>query len=221
MKRLNRYQLCATLCIAIFIISVSVCILSRDRKAYRYSLDKYYDRLSETEKTELGLTKDEMISCYDELADDVTSFFEKSYQQKEHEIAAVNVDRLTAINKYVRGAWLIAIFSAVGFVYCFIVLSRRRLYMPLAYGTAVSAFFTSLLAFFYMLSKRALIKGVRKMILYKNYDYFVSGDIVRKIIPPSFARALLGKFLMIEATVMLLFFIAHLIVVRSGRPHKF
>ena len=221
MKRLNRYQIFATLFIAIFIVSVSVCILSRDRKTYRYSVNKYFDSMSSEEKQSLKLDREEMTDCYNELADKVTSFFKKDYQLSEHDISAVNVDRLSAINRYIRGAWLIAVFSAIGFVYCFIVLSRRRLYMPLAYGTAVAALLTSLMTLRYMLSKRALIKGVRRMILYGKYDYFVSGDIVRMLIPPGFARALLVRFFMIEATVILIFLLVHWIIIRSGRPHKF
>ena len=221
MNRFNGYQICATFSIAIFIVSFSICILSLDRHGYRISVDNYYKTLSDTDYASGELTKGQLKLCYDILADKVTGFRSQDYQIPGYEVSAVNTDRLKALNKACRAAWMIAVISFVTFVYCFILLSKRRLYMPLAYGSAFATLLTSLGALMILLSKNTLLRGIRNMILYKNYSYFVEGDIVRRIITPDFARILAIEFLVIDLVVILVFVIVNLLVKLSGKPHKF
>lgn len=221
MNRFNKYQICATLCIAIFIVSFSIGVLSRDRKVYRIALDNYYVDIEEEEYANGELTKHQMKLCYDIIADKTTSMKSGSYDIPGYSISAVNIDRLKSINTAVRAARMIAILSFVGFVYCFILLSRRRMYMPLAYGSAFATLLTSLGALVILLAKKGLLKGIRDMILYNNYSYFVEGDIVRRLLIPDFARMIGIEFLMIDLFVILVFAVANYMIKRSGRPHEF
>lgn len=221
MNKFNRYQICATLCIAIFIVSFSICVLSRDRHGYRISIDNYYDTIGDSDYASGELTKGQLKLCYDILADEVTSFKGSDYSVPGYSISAVNIDRLRAVNKVCRAAWMIAVISFVAFIYSFILLSKRRLYMPLAYGSAFAAFLTSLMALIILISKNPLLKGIKNMILFKNYSYFVEGDIVRRLIPPSLARVLGIEFLIIELIVIMVFVFLNYLVKRSGRPHEF
>lgn len=221
MNTFNRYQLCATISIAIFIVSFSICVLSRDRRAYRISVDNYFESLSDSEYVSMGLKREQLVLCYDILADEVTSFKGSGYEVPGFVISAENIDRLKRINTACRAAWMTAVISFVAFIYCFILLSRRRLYMPLAYGSAFATLITSILALVVLLSKNPLLKGIKNMILYRNYSYFVEGDIVRSLFVPNFARILIAEFLIIECIVIMVFVIANYLIKRSGRPHEF
>lgn len=221
MNRFNKYQICATLCIAIFIVSFSIGVLSRDRKVYRIALDNYYEDIEEDEYASGELTKHQMKLCYDIIADKTTSMKSANYDIPGYSISAVNIDRLKSVNTAVRAARMIAMLSFVGFVYCFILLSRRRMYMPLAYGSAFATLLTSLLALTILLAKKGLLKGIRDMLLYNNYGYFVEGDIVRRLLIPDFARMIGIEFLMIDIFVILVFALLNYMIKRSGRPHEF
>ena len=221
MNRFNKYQIWATFCIAVFIISFSVGVLSRDRHGYRLCIDKYYNAIIDTDYAQGELTKGQLKLCYDLLADKVTSFSKHDYQLPGYAVSAENVTRLKAINRVVRASWMIAVISFVGFVYCFLLLSRRRLYMPLAYGSALAALLTSVGALIMLLSHNSLLRGIRNMILYRNYGYFVDGDIVRRLLVPDLARVLGIEFLIIDFIVIMIFVLLNQLIKRSGRPHEF
>lgn len=236
MDRYKKYQCMASVCVAVFILSAALCILVMDRKVFAlcmsradnmYAVSAEADAGTETDASGIGTTDGVVMSefeiqmNYRQLADDFSSFWKNKYEISGYELTAANTDKLNHLKWYYRFAWIFAVFSFAGAVYCFVILSKRRLYMPFLYGGALAAFLTSIQAVVLMVSDAPVASGLRRMILQEDYSYFSEGDILRTLFPPEFARYQAFAYLLIVFGLILLMALIRGIIVFRGRPHRF
>ncbi len=224
MKKYNKYQIIATICIALFIISFSLCILAMDRHVYGWCYEDYVDTLHETYGEEIGdkaLSKFEAEQNYNQLADGFTKFFGSDYPDTSYDITKENIEKLNKLKGYYRLAWIVVVLSIVGMVYSFRELSRVRMYMPLLYGGILASFLTVLNAVIIMLSGSDTLTGVRNMVMHGDYSYFSDMDLIRWILPPDYGMALAFAYLCIVFILIILAVLIRAIIIFCGRPHKF
>ncbi len=220
----------ASVYVAVFILSAALCILVMDRKVFALCpnhADNLYAVSTGTDVSATGTTDGVVMSefeiqmIYQQLADDFSSFWSKNYEISGYEITAANTDKLNHLKRYYRFAWIFAIAGFVGTVYCFVILSKRRLYMPFLYGGALAAFLTSIQALVLMVSDAPVASGLRRMILQEDYSYFAEGDILRTLFPPEFARYMAFAYLLLVFGLILLMALIREIIIFRGRPHRF
>ncbi|MDE6024263.1 MAG: hypothetical protein K2G45_02315 [Lachnospiraceae bacterium] len=224
MSKYNKYQIIATICIALFIINFSLCILVMDRHVYGWCYEDYVDTLMETYGENLGdkaLSKFEAEQNYNQLADGFTKFFGNNYSDTSYEITKENIEKLNKLKGYYRLAWVVVVFSIVGIVYSYRELSRIRMYMPLLYGGILASVLTVLNAVIIMISHSDTLTGVRNMIIHGDYSYFGDMDLIRWILPPDYGMALAVAYLCIVFILIILAVLIRAIIIFCGRPHKF
>ncbi|MBQ8924248.1 MAG: hypothetical protein IJ053_05580 [Lachnospiraceae bacterium] len=228
MDRYRKYSFGATICVALFIISFAFCVLCMNKTVYEKCLENSVSQieadngLSDT-VTEIttGLKDFEAKANFDKLNDDFKSFFKSKYELIGYELDEFNVDRLNHIKNLYRLAWVITIITFIGMLYSFIILSKRRMFMPFLYGGVLAAFFTSLNAFSFIRSDREFWVAARDMVFGENYSYFSDNDIFLKIIPPEYARWMAVAYLMMVAVLILIMVLVRWFILFLGRPHKF
>lgn len=218
MDKYKKYQLIASICVALFIVNFSICILAMNRSVYKVCADNYDFAPNEGAAAITGF---EARLNYEQLADDFTSFFKSDYSLPGYEILGANTERLNALKTYYRWAWIISILSFAGAVYSFIILSKRRYYMPLLYGGVLSALMTSVNAFILLKSDNEVCRGIRNMVLNSDYSYFKDGDIITRLMPDDFAMWMALAYLLIVFLLILVMVLIRLFIIYCGRPHKF
>lgn len=194
----------------LFIVSFALCLLVMNRSVYR--------RCAEDNE---NITRFEAELNYEQLADDFAAFFKSDYELPGYEILDVNKNRLNDMKAYYRLAWVISILTFAGAVYSFVILSKRRYYMPLLYGGVLAAFLTSLNALILLKSDRPIPEGIRNMILRSDYGYFAEGDILTKLLPFDFARNMALAYILLVFVLILVMVFLRLFIIYCGRPHKF
>ena len=229
MDRYKKYSFGATICVALFIISFAFCVLCMNKTVYEKCLDGSSSRIEEdngnsdtaAEDTTYEIKDFEAKANFDKLSDDFKSFFKSKYELIGYELDEFNVDRLNHIKNLYRLAWIIAFISFAGMIYSFVILSKRRMFMPFLYGGVLAAFITSLNAFLFIRSDREFWVAARNMVFRADYSYFSDKDILLKILPPEYARWMAVAYLMMVALLILVMVLLRWFIIFLGRPHKF
>ncbi len=222
MNRYTFYQIIASFCVAIFIVSTALILMCFNRSIYSRCYEDYYNNQTEA-KAEMGdmLSAFEAQLNYEHLADDFTGFFENEYEFSGYDILDTNVARLKELKFIYRLAWVLALVSLGLGIRSFVVLSKRRQYMPLIYGGTLAAFLTVLNTFFVVSAKDGVLFSLRNMIFKGDYSFFFEGDILRGMLPPDFARMLLLAYIAIVFILILAMVLVRWFINYCGRPHKF
>lgn len=229
MNKYRKYQYIATFGVAFFIVSFALCLLVMNRSVFERCVQDYEARFpmgnegTQEHASEAVVTMSafEMQLVYEQVADSFSSFWGRTYPVTGYEISSKNVDRLNRLKGYYRLAWIVAVVSFFGTVYSFIILSKRREYMPFLHGSVLAALFTSLNALRIMSSKRELLSGIRRMVLHEDYSYFADGDVLQVILLPELARNLALVYILLVFVLILIMVFIRFIIIFSGRPHKF
>ncbi len=224
MDKYRKYEITAAICVAIFIVSFSLVLLVSNRSVYGLCYDKYYEDLTEIYGDNIGdkaLTPLEAKENYEQIADGFSSFFKSDYSGVSYKLSERNVKLLNRLKGYYRFAWIVSIISLSGAIYSFIILSKRRNYMPLLTGGLAASFLTVFNAFVIVMSKGSTLSGVKNMIMCGDYSYFPDADVIVWCMPPKFGMWLALLYLGIVFGMILLAALIRLVILFLGRPHKF
>ena len=224
MDKYRKYEIAATICVAIFIVSFSLCLLVSNRSVYGLCYDKYYEGLTEIYGDNIedkALSPLEAKQNYEQIADGFSSFFKSDYSGVSYKLSERNIKLLNRLKGYYRFAWIASIISLAGAVYSFIILSKRRNYMPLLNGGLVASFITVFNALVIGMSKGSTLSGIKNMIMYGDYSYFPDADTIVWCMPPKFGMGLALLYLGIVFGMILLAALIRCIIAFWGRPHKF
>lgn len=189
MDKYRKYEITAAVCVAIFIVSFSLVLLVSNRSVYSLCYDKYYEELTEIYGDNIGdkaLAPLEAKENYEQIADGFSSFFKSDYSGVSYKLSDRNVKLLGRLKGYYRFAWIASIMSFAGAIYSFIILSKRRNYMPLLTGGLAASFLTVFNAFVIGMSKGSTLSGVKNMVMYGDYSYFPDADVIVWCMPPKF-----------------------------------
>lgn len=217
MNKYKKYEFLATICVMAFILSMALVVLTKNKSIYTFTLN--HSSVSQTEVS--GMSDFELKVGYEQLADDFSSFWKKGYEVSGYTIAKANVDKLNALKAYYRAAYVFVIISFITGVYCFIVLSKCRLYKPFLYGSALAVFVTSLEALIIMRSDRPVLLGIRNMVLKEDYSYFADGDVLKTLLLPEYARFLALSYIALVFIMILIMVLIRGFIIFRGRPHRF
>ncbi len=233
MIKYKKHQFFASIWVAIFIVSFSLCLMVMNRSVYSKSLgemdtiflENYLEFKSISKQIDDRINRDittyEMEMDYRYLAEDFSSFFKIKYDSMDYDIKPDNIDKLNSLKAYYRTSWLFAVVSLTGMLYSFNILRKGRYFSSLLYGSLISVFITVINAFRFFMSDKTVISGLRDMVLYKDYSYFIEGDMLLVFIPPDFARNLALAYLFFVVSLIVLMLLIRLIIIYRGRPHKF
>lgn len=223
MNRYTVHQIIASFCVAIFIVSVALILLCENRSIYSKCYEEYYkEQQEQSEDTAKAMISEfEAKINYEHLADGFTSFFGNDYEFSGYDIAEANVSKLKELKPFYRGAWVLALLSFGFGLRSFMILSKRRQYMPLIYGGTLAAFLTVMNTFFIVSSKDGILFAIRNMIFKGDYSFFAEGDILLGMLPPDFARMLLLAYIVIVFILILVMVLVRWFINYCGRPHKF
>lgn len=217
MNKYRKYVYLATICVAVFIVSASLCILVRTSAVYDLALDK-----SNAVQTGAATMSDfEMKLSYEQLADDFSGFFTRSYEVSGYEVSSTNSERLNMLKSYYRCAYILVVLSLVFGIYSFVVLARCRLYKPFLYGSFGAVILVLLQTSWLLISDNAVPSGIRQMIIKEDYSFFSDGDIVRQLLYPCYARYLFMAYLGIVFLLIIMMVLIRAIIMFHGRPHRF
>ncbi|MCM1287765.1 MAG: hypothetical protein NC240_05595 [Clostridium sp.] len=224
MDKYRKYEIAAVICVAIFIVCFSLCLLVSNRSVYSLCYDKYYEDLTEIYGDNIGdkaLAPLEAKQNYEQIADGFSSFFKSDYSGVSYKLSERNVKLLNRLKGYYRFAWIASIISLAGAVYSFINLAKRRNYMPLLTGGFAAACLTVFHAVVIGVSKGSTLSGIKNMIMYGDYSYFPDADVLVWCMPPKFGMSLALLYLGIVFGMILLAALIRRIIAFWGRPHKF
>ncbi len=223
MDRYTKYQIVASLCVALFVISLAMCILAHNKNIYNDCYEEYYIEVTEDKE---GLDNNikspaEMYLYFEQLSDSFTDFFQKSYDISGYELTKGNIKNLNNLKAVYKWSVVLVILSFLAGCYSIWFISKRRLYMPLVYGGILAALFTSVNAFILITSDHHIIRSVRNMVLKKDYGYFAEGDILTGMFPPEYAGRLAVMYLILVLILVIVMVLIRQLIVFLGRPHKF
>lgn len=224
MDKYRKYEITAIICVAIFIVSFSLPLLVSNRSVYGLCYDKYYEELTEIYGDNIGdkaLAPSEAKQNYEQIAEGFSSFFKSDYSGVSYKLSERNVKLLNRLKGYYRFAWIASVISLAGAIYSFIILSKRRNYMPLLTGGLAASFLTVFNAFVIAMSKGSTLSGIKNMIMYGDYSYFPDADVIVWCMPPKFGMGLALLYLGIVFGMILLAALIRLFILFCGRPHKF
>lgn len=242
MERYRKISFLASICVALFIVNFAFCILCMNKTVYEKCFDNYvagkeidetgkdnadnsfFDEVTATRTDasyEIHIEDFEMKANYEKLSEDFKAFFKGKYKLVGYELDKHNVDRLNHIKWFYRLAWLISIASLAGMVYAFVILSKRRMFMPFVYGSVLAAFLTSVNSLIFMKSGKEFFVAARDMVFRQNYSYFSDKDILLQILPPAYARWMAIAYLLFVAVLIILMILIRWFILFCGRPHKF
>lgn len=220
MDRYRKISFWATVCVALFIINFAFCILCMNKTVY----EKCFESSVAKESSDSGdvIMEDfEKKANFEKLSDDFKKFFKGKYELIGYELDKHNLDRLNHIKWFYRLAWIVSIATLYGMVHCFIILSKRRMFMPFVYGGVFAAFLTSLNALIFMRSGREFFSAARDMVFRENYRYFSDGDVLLSILPPAYARWMAVSYILFVGVLIILMIFIRWFILFMGRPHKF
>lgn len=203
--RYKMYQFIASLCVALFITNFALCLLVMNRGVFREYVDSEFEK--------------ELI--YDQLAGQFSSFFEGDYELAGYELSKENIENLGKLKTVYRVAWIVSIFSLCGGIYSFVILSKRRLYMPLLYGGLSAALLTAFHICLLFLLKTETAIGVKNMILHEDYSFFGGEDVLKVLFAEDFAKHVFLFYLLLVFLLIVLMTLIRMFIIYCGRPHKF
>ena len=235
MERYRKISFIASLCVALFIINFAFCILCMNKAVYERCFENYVADVNVEEDLTLDVSTAtdtdadysvrledfERKANFEKLSEDFKAFFKGKYELIGYELDEHNVDRLNHIKWFYRLAWLVSIATLAGMVHSFVILSKRRMFMPFIYGGVLAAFFTSVNALVFMKSDKEFYVAARDMVFRKNYSYFSDKDILLQILPPDYARWMAIAYLLFVAVLIILMIFIRWFILFCGRPHKF
>ena len=235
MERYRKISFIASLCVALFIINFAFCILCMNKAVYERCFENYVADVNVEEDLTLDVSTAtdtdadysvrledfERKANFEKLSEDFKAFFKGKYELIGYELDEHNVDRLNHIKWFYRLAWLVSIATLAGMVHSFVILSKRRMFMPFIYGGVLAAFFTSVNALVFMKSDKEFYAAARDMVFRKNYSYFSDKDILLQILPPDYARWMAIAYLLFVAVLIILMIFIRWFILFCGRPHKF
>lgn len=226
MNRYTKNQIVATLAVALFILSVSLCVTVRDKRLFNKCYNTYLEsvqneQISGLDNSEEKFSLVEAELYHNNLRDDFKSLFKNKYDLINYELLRSNTEKLNHLKTYYRIAWIVALVSLITGSYAFYNLSKRRLYMPFLYGGVLAAFFSSINAIRFFLCKSGILFHLKNMILHRDYSYFDEGDILLKLIPPEYAMYMARYYLFQVIIWIIIMIIVRKIIVNIGKPHKF
>lgn len=235
MERYRKISFIASLCVALFIINFAFCILCMNKAVYERCFENYVADVNTEEDLTLDVSTAtdtdadysvrledfERKANFEKLSEDFKAFFKGKYELIGYELDEHNVDRLNHIKWFYRLAWLVSIATLAGMVHSFVILSKRRMFMPFIYGGVLAAFFTSVNALVFMKSDKEFYVAARDMVFRKNYSYFSDKDILLQILPPDYARWMAIAYLLFVAVLIILMIFIRWFILFCGRPHKF
>ena len=219
MERYKWYSFSATVLVALFIINFAFCVLCMNKTIYERCLDHGSERAAS--EVSISIEDFEARANFDKLNDDFKSFFRGRYELIGYELDEFNVDRLNHIKGWYRLAWVVTVASCIGMVYCFIVLSKRRMFMPLIYGGVLAAFFTAVNALIFIRSDKESLVAARAMVFRGDYSWFSDKDILLQMMPADYARWMAIAYLAMVAVLILIMILIRWFILYLGRPHKF
>ena len=235
MERYRKISFIASLCVALFIINFAFCILCMNKAVYERCFENYVADVNVEEDLTLDVSTAtdtdadysvrledfERKANFEKLSEDFKAFFKGKYELIGYELDEHNVDRLNHIKWFYRLAWFVSIATLAGMVHSFVILSKRRMFMPFIYGGVLAAFFTSVNALVFMKSDKEFYAAARDMVFRKNYSYFSDKDILLQILPPDYARWMAISYLLFVAVLIILMIFIRWFILFCGRPHKF
>ena len=235
MERYRKISFIASLCVALFIINFAFCILCMNKAVYERCFENYVADVNVEEDLTLDVSTAtdtdadysvrledfERKANFEKLSEDFKAFFKGKYELIGYELDEHNVDRLNHIKWFYRLAWLVSIATLAGMVHSFVILSKRRMFMPFIYGGVLAAFFTSVNALVFMKSDKEFYVAARDMVFRQNYSYFSDKDILLQILPPAYARWMAIAYLLFVAVLIILMILIRWFILFCGRPHKF
>ena len=235
MERYRKISFIASLCVALFIINFAFCILCMNKAVYERCFENYVADVNVEEDLTLDVSTAtdtdadysvrledfERKANFEKLSEDFKAFFKGKYELIGYELDEHNVDRLNHIKWFYRLAWFVSIATLAGMVHSFVILSKRRMFMPFIYGGVLAAFFTSVNALVFMKSDKEFYVAARDMVFRKNYSYFSDKDILLQILPPDYARWMAISYLLFVAVLIILMIFIRWFILFCVRPHKF
>lgn len=225
MNNYRVHQIIASVSVTIFILCTALCILVQNRSIYEKTNKEYRKLMEQTEtalkEDDFTVTQFESEVNYNQIADEFSTFFGNDYKLIGYEISHTNVERLKELKSYYRWAWVFAMSSFIVGIRSFIVLSKRRLYMPLVYGGMGAAFMTTVFTVIMACSKNGLGGHIRRMVFERDYSFFSGQDALVKFLPPEFANRLFIAYIVIVLLLILAMLVIRGIIIYCGRPHRF
>lgn len=240
MDRYRKISFWATVCVALFIVNFAFCILCMNKTVYEKCFEssvakessdsgEISEGTSEEASGEVSaeasggviLEDFEKKANFEKLSEDFKKFFKGKYELIGYELDKHNVDRLNHIKWFYRLAWIVSIATLYGMVHCFIILSKRRMFMPFVYGGVFAAFLTAVNALIFVRSDREFFSAARDMVFRENYRYFSDGDVLLQILPPAYARWMAISYILFVAVLILIMIFIRWFILYLGRPHKF
>lgn len=213
----KKHQIIASISVAIFIVYTAFVMLAWNQSVYKRCLKDYKPVTAEG----VEVSRFEAELCFEQLSESFRRFFHKTDEFGAYTLSDANIKKIGRLKGYYRMAWLIVIISFVTMLKSFFVLSKRRLYKPFCYGVILAAGFTALHWLILMKASRKVLAGVRVMILHGNYDFFSDGDMLKAMLPPEYARAMLLLYLLLIAILSVVMISIRLLILYKGRPHRF
>ncbi len=221
MDRFTKYQIIASICVALFITSTAMCILAKNNIIYNRCYEQYYEETHQYIKGFPIKSPAEVALYYKQLSESFTDFFGKDYDISGYELTKENIQKLNDIKVYYRLAVVVSITTFIAGVYSMWFISKRRMYMPLIYGGLLAALFTSVNSLVLIFGDNKVISGIRNMIFEMDYGYFSNGDIVISLFPPEYARWLLVAYVAMVLILIVFMVLLRQFIMFLGRPHKF
>ena len=220
MERYRFYRIIATISIALFIVNFAFVIVCKNKNIYNRCIES--NGLVEVSNSEgISIKEFEAKANFNELNEDFTKFFSSKYKLVGYELSKTNIKRLNKIKGYYRMAWVLSIASLAGIIVSIIVLQKRRIFNSFIEGGILSILLTAINFILFLRSKSDVLSGIRDMIFHKNYEYFVSDDVLTMMLPESFASWMAISYIICVVVLMLIMFIIRGIIAFAGRPHRF
>lgn len=220
MDRYTKYQIIASICVALFIVSTAMYILANNTIIYDKCYDEYYQENSESTH-QISMRPAEASLYYRQLNESFTNFFDDDYDISGYELTKDNVQKLNELKTYYRMSVIVSIITFVVSCYSIRIISKRRMYMPLVYGGLLAALGTAMNSLILIFSDNKIISGIRNMVFEMEYGYFSEGDILYTIIPPEYARWLFVTYIVLVLILIIFMVLLRQVIMFLGRPHKF
>lgn len=217
MNQYTKHQVIASICVALFIVNFAFIMMAHNRSTFR----KCSEGMSVTDDQRIEHSGLEAQICFEELADSYCNFFKGDYEVVGHKVSEDNIDLLKRYQWYYRMAWIIVVLSVIYAIRSFVVLSTRRLYMPLLYGGAGAIALTLLHVLRIATSGKELYTYVRDMVFHKDYSCFVKDGVFGWMIPENYGPWIFATYILYVVGLCAFMALVRAIIIFKGRPHKY
>ncbi len=204
-------ELAASFFLAVFIICMALIITANSLWAYRNSAEELTGSEGSFE-AELN---------YEILKDEFCRFGNRDFSGLTINLSGENTDRISSLKSYYDRAVVFAVISVAAFLFFFIKAAKRKRYQSFLYGALGGIFLTLLNMIRFFVSGNPVIKGVRDMVIHKDYSFFDSGDGFTDILPPNLALNTALFYIMAVLALAGVFVLIRLIIRFINRPHRF